>query len=292
MWQTSRVNHEPQSDTHRRAHSQLSVVREAASQILLDRAREPKGLSRTLAISLSVHLAVIGVMLFGPTSWLSEAESESVGAVMSIRLGGPEGPGEGGLTPLGARPIQEVLPLEEARRPQWIQPPTPTPPKMMMPIKEEEEVVRRPEPETEVETAPDEARGRKPIRGPELLEGTAMADTGVEGIGVGLSTGGLGGSGAELSVSDFCCPEYLATMIELIRRQWDSNQQVPGSTVVRFSIERSGAIEDVAVDRESGYFGLDMSAQRAIFLTRQLPPLPGAFTESRLTVRLTFEYRR
>ena len=46
---------------------------------------------------------------------------------------------------------------------------------MTMPVKAEEVVTRRPEPETEVETAPDEARGRTPTRGPELLEGTAMA---------------------------------------------------------------------------------------------------------------------
>ena len=65
----------------------------------------------------------------------------------------------------------------------------------------------RVEPESEVETAPDEARGRQLTRGPQLQEGNAMSDTGTDGIGVGLSAGGLGGSGAELSLSDFCCPE-------------------------------------------------------------------------------------
>ena len=65
-------------------------------------------------------------------------------------------------------------------------------------------------------------------------------------------------------------------MIELIRRQWDSNQQVPGSTVVRFTIQRSGAIEEVAVDRESGYFALDMSAQRAILFDSPTPTLAGS----------------
>ena len=33
---------------------------------------------------------------------------------MTIRLGGAEGPGEGGLTPLGAQPIQQVISLPEA----------------------------------------------------------------------------------------------------------------------------------------------------------------------------------
>ena len=243
-----------------------------------------------LAVSVGAHLVVCLVVVFGPASWLSGEGRDAPEAVMTISLGGPQGPGEGGLTPLGGRPVQQILPLQEARRPQWVQPPTPTPPKMTVPV--EEPVVPRPEIETEVQTAPDEARGRTPTRGPELLEGTAMADTGVEGIGLGLSTGGLGGSGAELSAGDFCCPEYLATMIELIRRRWDPNQQVPGISVVRFTIQRSGVIDDVAIERGSGYFALDMSAQRAVLMTGELPPLPSAFPQDSLGVRLTFEYQR
>ena len=264
-------------------------MREAASQILLDRAREPDGLRRTVVISLSVHVVISLVLFFSPAAWLTGEGSDSPDVVMRISLGGPRGPGEGGLTPLGGRPVQAILPLVEARRPQWIQPPTPTPPKMTVPV---EEPAPRPEVQTNVETAPDEARGRTPTRGPELLDGTTMADTGVQGIGVGLSTGGLGGSGAELSVGDFCCPEYLATMIELIRRRWDPNQDVPGTSVVRFTVQRNGMIDDVVVDRGSGYFALDMSAQRAVLMTGELPPLPSAFSQDNLTVHLTFEYRR
>ena len=264
-------------------------MREAASQILLDRAREPDGLRRTVVISLSVHVVISLVLLFSPASWLTGEGSDSPDVVMRISLGGPRGPGEGGLTPLGGRPVQAILPLVEARRPQWIQPPTPTPPKMTVPV---EEPAPRPEVQTNVETAPDDARGRTPTRGPELLDGTTMADTGVQGIGVGLSTGGLGGSGAELSVGDFCCPEYLATMIELIRRRWDPNQDVPGTSVVRFTVQRNGMIDDVVVDRGSGYFALDMSAQRAVLMTGELPRLPSAFSQDNLTVHLTFEYRR
>ena len=264
-------------------------MREAASQILLDRAREPDGLRRTVVISLSVHVVISLVLFFSPASWLTGEGNDSPDVVMRISLGGPRGPGEGGLTPLGGRSVQAILPLVEARRPQWIQPPTPTPPKMTVPV---EEPAPRPEVQTNVETAPDEARGRTPTRGPELLDGTTMADTGVQGIGVGLSTGGLGGSGAELSVGDFCCPEYLATMIELIRRRWDPNQDVPGTSVVRFTVQRKGMIDDVVVDRGSGYFALDMSAQRAVLMTGELPPLPSAFSQDNLTVHLTFEYRR
>ena len=240
--------------------------------------------------SLGAHVVLLVALVVAPGDWLAGQEADAAGSVMTIRLGGPEGPGEGGLTPLGGRPIQEVVPLFEARRPQWIQPPSPIPPKMVLPVSAEE-ARRRAEPETEAETVPNEARGRTPTRGPEVRDGSAMAETGVEGIGIGLSTGGLGGSGAEISLSDFCCPDYVATMLQLIRRRWDSNQSVPGAAVVRFTIGRNGAIEGVGVDRGSGYLALDMAAQRAVLLTRRLPPLPSAFPEDSLTVRLTFEYR-
>lgn len=264
-------------------------MREAASQILVERAIKTDSLRGTIGISTSVHVLILVALFFGPTTWLNgQIHGNNPDVVMSIRLGGPEGPGVGGETPLGGRPIQQILPLQELRRPQWVQPPSPVPPKMTLP----EETARRNEPETEISTVPDEARGNTPTRGPEILEGSAMSDTGVEGIGVGLSGGGLGGSNTELSLANFCCPEYLATMIQLIRRQWDSNQQVPGVTIVKFTIQRSGIIEEVGVDRSSGYFALDTSAQRAILLTPQLPPLPSAFEQSNLTVRLTFEYRR
>ncbi len=265
-------------------------VKEAASHVLVERAREADGMRWTLLMSLGAHVLVIGAVLLGPSGWISGQEADEALDIMTLRLGGPQGPGEGGLTPLGGRPVQAVVTLDEARRPEWVQPPTPTPPKMILPVPEEESR-RRPEPVTEVVTVPEEARGRTPTTGPETVEGSTMADTGVEGLGIGLSTGGLGGIGGELSISDFCCMEYLETMLELIERRWDSNQSVPGTVVVRFAIPRSGVIEDVGVDRGSGYVALDLAAQRAVLLTRQIQPLPSRFPDDRLIVRLTFEYR-
>ena len=263
-------------------------MQEATSAILEGRARPAGELRRPVMVSAAAHIAFILAALLAPSSWLA-ADSEDALNVMTLRLGGPAGPGEGGLTPLGGRPVQEVTPLLEARRPEWIQPPTATPPEMILPVPNAE-TSRRPEPEVETEIAPEEARGRTPTRGPEAREGTAMADTGVEGLGDGLSAGGLGGTGLELDVGNFCCPEYLATMLEQIRRQWDANQRVPGVVVIRFTVQRSGVIDGVSVARGSGQIALDLSAQRAVLLAT-LPPLPSRFTEESLTVRLTFEYQ-
>ena len=110
--------------------------------------------------------------------------------------------------------------------------------------------------------------------------------------GFGLSTGGGGGTSGYLDVQNFCCPDYLATMIQLIQRNWNGRQSTPGATLMKFTIQRDGRLTDVELERSSGYFALDQTAQRSLLVTRQLPPLPGAFPEPSLTVHLTFQYER
>jgi TonB family protein len=111
------------------------------------------------------------------------------------------------------------------------------------------------------------------------------------GQGFGLSSGG-GGTGSVLHTTNFCCPEYVALMLDAIKRNWDQNQQAAGVTVMKYTIQRDGRITDVQLERSSGYPALDYMAQRSLQLTRQLQPLPSAFTEPSLTVSLTFEYSR
>jgi TonB family protein len=105
-----------------------------------------------------------------------------------------------------------------------------------------------------------------------------------------LSSGG-GGSSGYLDVANFCCPEYLTTMLDLVHRNWDSNQKTDASTKVRFVVQRDGRIADAMVEQYSGVPGLDYLALRAVQLTR-LPPLPARFTEPALPVHLIFDYKR
>ena len=96
-------------------------------------------------------------------------------------------------------------------------------PEMTMPLPNAKTV--KPTTSPNVKQAPDEARGRTPTKGKETAFGSAIADTGVRGQGFGLSTGGGAGSGSSLEITgDFCCPEYLATMITRIRAAWNQNQ--------------------------------------------------------------------
>src|SRR5439155_12523456 len=114
-------------------------------------------------------------------------------------------------------------------------------------------------PRSEVKAAPDEARGRTPTRGAEKTAGSTVADTGVRGQGFGLSSGGGPGSGSTLDVADFCCPEYLATMMLQIRRGWNPNQGATGLAIVKFTIQRNGMLTDVTIFKTSGTPTLDLA---------------------------------
>ncbi len=142
-----------------------------------------------------------------------------------------------------------------------------------------------------IKEAPDQARGRTPTKGAQVAPGTTVADTGIRGQGFGLSTGGGPGTGSTLDVQDFCCPGYIALMVERIRSAWQRDQGTTGQALVKFTIQRDGSITNAAVERGSGTFTLDAAAQRAILLTRTLPPLPGEFPNPTLTVHLSFEYQ-
>lgn len=259
-------------------------MHDVVSRILIDRGREPEGLQRMLGISLAVHIVVVSALLLSPPSWQRGDDAERT--VMTISLGGAPGPQAGGMTPLGGRPVQQVVPTPEQPRPQPVRPPAAETPEMTVPTPREQP---RPEPPPRVEQAPEEARTRTPTTGERRQEGSAVAETGGTGIGVGLSTGG-GGTGGEIDVGDFCCPEYLSTMLQLIQRNWNSQQRVTGMTTLRFTVERDGAMTDVQLARSSGYAILDLAAQRAI-LSARLPPLPAAYPNEQLTIHLNFQYQ-
>jgi TonB family protein len=210
--------------------------------------------------------------------------------VMTISLGGgTPGPANGGLTPISGRAIQSETPIEAPKRPEPVRPPAARTPDMTVPDAKARPTRATQEP---VKQAPDDARGRTPTRGAETAAGSAIAETGARGQGFGLSTGGGAGSGSRLDVADFCCPDYLLLMIERIRSNWNARAEATGETMIKFTIQRDGSIQGVEVERSSGFAALDINAQRALLVTRTLPPLPTAFPNPTLTVHLNFQYLR
>jgi TonB family protein len=255
-------------------------LHEAVSDILVDRAQDPEGLGRMVTLSVVAHFTLLVSLVFLPGEWRRPSADT---APMIIQLGGTEGQHQGGFTPISGRAIQEIAEPKAVRTPPM--PPAAKPPEMVLPREDR----RRPTPPRT--RAADDARARRPATGPEEQSGSARAETGATGNNFGLTTGGSG-MGGYLEVGNFCCPEYLNTMRQLIQRNWDSKQNVAGAAQVKFTIQRDGTLTDVQMEKPSGYFVLDRAALAALTTTRRLPPLPREFSEDHLTVHLVFQYQR
>jgi TonB family protein len=254
---------------------------DAVTTIIVNRRRTHESIRSGLAASVAAHTVLVIAVVAMPVSWFG-AQPREPENVMRISLG-DAGPITGGLSTLSSRPVQQVLDNPKAVEP--VRPPAAREPDMIEPVKNAPKKVQPAQVEAK------DPRSRTPIKGKELESGTAASDTNTRGQGFGLSSGGFGG-GVKLDVADFCCPEYLATMRDLIYRNWSSKQQADGTTWMRFVIRRDGRLASIQVDQSSGSPGLDYFSQRALQLVGQFPPLPAAYTGSELTVRLAFEYRR
>lgn len=254
---------------------------DAVSEVLIARTPKSDGLSSMLGASAIAHVVVVGVFVFLPAAWFG-AKPEAPETIMSISLGGPMGPTDGGVNTLGSRTIQQVTEVKKAIEP--VRPPAAKTPEMIDPTK------APPKKTTPNKIEAKDPKSNRPTKGAELQKGSAIAETGSKGQGFGLSSG-MGGEGGYLEIGNFCCPAYLATMRTAILSNWNSRQGAAGRTHMRFVIQKDGRIVDVTVQRSSGVQVLDYFAQRALLLTK-LPPLPAAYDEPALAVHLYFDYQR
>ena len=260
------------------------------TDVLRDRRGEPDGLQKMLVASVAAHVVIAGLVILGPSRWASRT-SEAPRTVMTISLaGGGAGPLNGGMTMIGGRPIQEQTPPAEPPKREAVRPPAVKAPEMTVPLPGAKPV--KPIAKADVKQAPADARGRTPTRGAQVTPGNSIAETGVRGQGFGLSTGGGPGTGSSLDITgEFCCPGYIATMVDRIRGAWNSNQGAHGLTFVKFTIQRDGRLTDYIIEKPSGSTPLDLAALRAVAVTKTLPPLPNEYANPTLVVHLSFEYK-
>ena len=242
-------------------------------------------------LSLGAHAVLIAGLVLMPASWRSGSTPADVTPMM-ITLQGGTGPDAGGMTPIAGRAVQVTAPPDV--RPKAEPPPAPKPPEMVSPDPAAKPLPKIPP--KPVDKPADKSSSRKPTSGPEIKSGDARADTGGAPIPFGGLTrpsgGGAPNSGAYTDYANFCCPEYLTQMTDLIKRNWSQNQGASAQVQVKFTISRDGRLSNVQVEKPSNIALLDLESQRAILKTAQLPPLPREFTESTLTVHLVFEYHR
>jgi len=257
---------------------------EAVTSVLLERARHEQGLPRYVTASFAAHIVLI-VLIVAIPAFTDRPSRSDLREVMTISLGGAPGPNAGGMTMMGSPPRPApppTAPRIEPRSPAPAAPPATKTPAMTLPTATR--AARTPPKPVPEPPQPQSTAGR----------GAQAADVNPNrGMGFGgLSTGGGGGGGSYLDVANFCCPDYLVTMLQLIQGNWSARQAVGGEALVVFRIQRDGRLTDIELERSSGFPALDLTAQRALFLTQRVPPLPAAFPDDHLTVHLRFEYRR
>jgi TonB family protein len=263
-------------------------MREAVTDVLDLRAREADGLSRMIVVSLVAHVAIAVLIALLPAEWRSRPrERESV--AMMISLGGSVGPDTGGKNLISGRTVQQVDPNPPKEL--FTRAPAAMPPEMVVPVPDPKPT---PKPPARVEKPADRSSTRKPVVGEKVQRGAARVDTGGQPVPFGgLSTSGGGGTGGvRLNVENFCCPQYIETMVQQIRRNWNQSQGAAGRNTVRFTIRRDGVLTNVEIAETSGNPLLDLESRRAVHNTHRLPPLPAEFTPPTLTVDLIFEYQR
>jgi TonB family protein len=260
-------------------------MQEAVSSILIGRSREADGFSRMLVVSLVIHGACLTALLLVPREWLQTAREERVPPIV-ISLG-PSGTADtGGMTAITTRAVQAEADAKPVNTP-----PAAKVPEMVAPVPEV-----KPQPVKPVSKPLEKSATKKPTTGPEIKSGAARVITPnaaqVQFGGLAERASGSSAGGPQLDVANFCCPEYIETMTQRIRSNWDQQQGATGQSIVKFTIRRDGMLANVEVEKSSGNPLLDLESKRAVLNTRQLPPLPEQFNRPTLTVYLNFDYKR
>jgi outer membrane biosynthesis protein TonB len=251
---------------------------EAVSDILELRARPEIGFSRAVTGSIVLHLLGVIVLFFAHQYVVAHRPPPP--RIMTITLGGSIGPRSTGMTAASPRPIDQVAPLPKH---ELVKTASSQPSVMTLPVKSE------PKPTPPVDrTLPITSMPKPPTTGAQVRQGTSLAETGSTAQDKGLTVGGSGGSAATLEVKDFCCPDYVQTLLQRIENKWDKNVPGRGFTVLKFTIHRDGTITDISTDATTNQF-FENQSRSALVLAR-LPPLPPEFKDDHLVIHLRFPY--
>jgi hypothetical protein len=79
-------------------------------------------------------------------------------------------------------------------------------------------------------------------------------------------------------------------MIARIRAAWNQNQGASGTSLIRFTIKRDGIDHDATIFKQRHGDARHRGAARGA-RDPTLPPLPDAYPNPTLTMRLSFQYQ-
>lgn len=226
--------------------------------------REQRGLGLNrpcLAASLTLHIALIGGLLFGPGLFAERTHLERQ-PLEIVRL-----------PTLRPEPIPPPPPQEEpAPEPEPLPEPEPEsqpeePPPDVPTLAPEE-----PEPEPEPEPRPRLERPFQPARAvDDALAGTDDAEAPLVGY----------------DSEDFTYAYYTSRLIAAIKARWTRPPIEGVEAVVFFRIAADGTVSDLELLLSSGVRRFDNAGLRAIELASPVPPLPRGFQKPSLGVTMT-----
>lgn len=152
---------------------------------------------------------------------------------------------------------------------------------------------KKPEPEKPKPKEKPKEEKSKEAEKPKV-DSTQLAQAGQSGT-TGSITEGTGGSGDDpfgVETGANVNP-YHRRGFAAIRNNWRNPAVGPRALkcVVRFKVDRSGAIEDIALEKSSGSPLFDRAAIRAIKVTESWEPFPKFWEENEQVIHLEFEYR-
>lgn len=239
---------------------------------------------KMLGYSFAVHvivLALAGVAAsFQPRAGVLPVP---VGEFMNVSLGqsGPT-PGLGGSPTAPPQPQPEPTPEPEPPEPE---PPKPEP-KVVRPTVEQRDEVPMPDAKVSRDRNP-KPKQDSGLRGADAAsaESADLKSAGPPGLGLG------GPSGGSAFDQDFEYAYYVRQMLAKIHQHWQRTA-VRGTAVVviRFTIQRNGAVTNPEVETSSGVSVLDRGSLRAVMLADPLPPLPNSYSRDEVGVHLRFTY--
>lgn len=257
-----------------------------------------------LTISALLHFSIFALVFHQPRAKSGEETTYYVDLV-HLPPGGFPGKGPGGTAagkPVGAAGEGEAKPeaslVEEppgSVRDLTVQKETPS--KLRYPDKNGRQkdedkkvisVVRKPLASVKRKTGP-ESTGSNASASPGLTTGISSAGGEEGGFG-----NGTGDWGAGLT---FPYAYYVDMLRGKISASWYNSLISPGlrgkyEAVVYFHILRSGNIERLKLEKESGITSLDLSALRAIENASPFAPLPPDFPSAYLVVHFKFEWEK
>ena len=235
------------------------------------RERRAAGLNRPcLVASLTLHLAVLGGILFGPSLFAERTYLERQ-TVELVRM-----------PTIRPKPIPVTPPPEEAPPPAPAPEPEPEPPLEELPPDVPvlaEEKPEEPEPEPEPPPPPEP----KPEPRPKLERPFQQARTVDDSL--------AGSDDAEAPVvgydaEDFTYAYYTRCLVAAIRSRWTRPPIDGVEALVRFRIASDGAVSELELIESSGVTRFDNAGLRAIELASPVPPLPRSFRKPSLGVTM------